>query len=247
MIFNPTNRTRRMVAVVLATGIIGGTAAGGLALSQTAPARTPSPPAHVTATKSTVPRALTRAETAAEDVIGFLEKGKPAKSKAEARILRNLAHGKAADSLRRAGVPEHQIKVFQQRADRTARLSLAGVAPVNVSLAANSVSQLMPGFYARYQDPVPPAVLKLDYLDREVQLRSQAGQQSKAHAAVRQIDATWRQLRPQLATAGGATVAKAYDRHIKVLKAGGASTAIQREAAQGLEIVDQMEGVFLHA
>lgn len=245
MIFNPTNRTRRLVAAVLATGIIGGAAAGGLALSQTAPASTPPPPAHVTATKSTVPRALTRAETAAEDVIGFLEKGKPAKSKAEARILRNLAHGKAADALRRAGVPERQIKVFQQRADQTARLSLAEATPANVSLAANGVSQLMPGLYARYQDPVPPAVLKLDYLDREVQLRSQAGQRSKARAAVRQIDATWRQLRPQLVSAGGATVAKAYDRHIKALKAGGAPTAIQREAAHGLEIVDQMEGVFL--
>lgn len=176
---------------------------------------------------------------------GFLEQGKPAKSKAEARILRGLAHGKAAGELRQAGVAESRVAAFQQRADRTARLSLGGASQLRVSLAANSVSQLMPSFYGRYQDPVPPKVLKLDYLDRQVQLDSRGAQKANLRATVRQLDATWQQLRPQLVQAGGAKVAKAYDQHVNALKRGGTATAIQKQAVHGLDIVDKMEGAFL--
>ena len=103
----------------------------------------------------------------------------------------------------------------------------------------------MPGFYARYQDPVPSAVLKLDYLDRQVQLDSQGGQKAKLRATVQQLDATWQQLRPQLLKAGGSKVAKAYDQHVSALQRGGTATAIQQQAVHGLDIVDQMEAVFL--
>lgn len=254
MIFNPTARTRRIVGALLAAGVVGGSAAGSLAASQSSPPAPPPPkvqqlagaPAHAsTASTSTVPTSVTRAETAAEDIIGFLESGRPAKSKAEARILRDLAHGKAAAELRRAGVSESQITALQQRADRTARLSLGGASALRVSLAANSVSQLMPAFYGRYQDPVPPAVLELDYLDRQIQLESQGGRKAKLRATVRQLDTTWQQLRPQLVRAGGTKVAKAYDQHVSALTRGGTATAIQKQAVHGLDVVDQMEGVFL--
>ena len=259
MMFNPTTRTRKILATLLAAGVVGGTVAGGTAVSKTSPApapkvanaasngpAAPAPKAvHAAVAKSTVPKPLTRAETAAEDVIGFLEKGQPAKAKSEARILRDLAHGKAGDALHRAGVPRAQIKAFQRRADHTARLSLSGAAAHAVSQAANSVSQLMPSFYARYHDPMPATVLKLDYLERQAQLDSQAGQPAKLRDTVRQLDATWQQLRPQLVTAGGATVAGSYDRHVTALKRGGPATAIQNQAVHGLDLVDQMEGVFL--
>jgi len=157
---------------------VGGTLAGGLAAAQSSPAQTPKAvlPA---VSKSTVPKPLTRAETAAEDVIGLLEKGNPAGSRSEARILRELAYGQASGALIRAGASEQQIRTFQQRADRTARLASTGARPVATSLAANSVSELMSGFYARFQDPVPAEVLKLDYLDREIQLRSQSGERRR--------------------------------------------------------------------
>lgn len=241
MIFNPTTRTRRVVASLLAAGVIGGATAGALAGAQPAPAQ----PATAMAAKSTVPKPLTLAETAAEDVIGLLEKGKPAKSKAAARILRDLAHGKAADALRQRGVSRAEIEAFQQRADRTARLSLGGASALQVSQAANRVSQLMPGFYALYHDPVPATVLKLDYLDRQVQLDSQVGQQAKLRVTVRQLDTAWQQLRPQLVKRGGVKVATSYDRHVSVLKRGGTATSTQKQAVHGLVIVDQMEGAFL--
>jgi hypothetical protein len=178
-------------------------------------------------------------------VIGFLEKGQPARSHQAARLLRALAHGRAAAQLRRAGVPAWQIKAFQRRADRVTRLSAAGAPALAVSLAANRVSELMPAFYARYHDPVPAPVLKLDYLDRAVQLYSQAGQSSRAHQAVRDLGSTWTTLRPRVIRAGGATVARAYDRHLTTLERGGTAASIQTEALHGLDVVDQIETVFL--
>lgn len=252
MTFNLNNRTRKIVGAVLATAIVGASATGAVVAGRDAPARAPNPtaqaatPALLTAPAgSTVPKPLMRAESAAEDVIGFLEQGKAAKSKAAARGLRELAHGAAADALRRAGAPESQIVTLQRRADRTARLALSQASPLRVALAANGVSQLMPAFYGRYQDPVPPAVLKLDYLGREVQLRSQGGEAARQRAAVREIAATWRALRPALVKAGGLDVARSYDANVRALKQDGSPRMVQREALTGLEIVDQMEGVFL--
>ena len=241
MLFNPTTRVRRLVAPVLASAVVGGTAAGAVAAVKPKPAAV-----QVAAATSSVPAPLTRAETAAEDVIGYLEKGRPAKSKAEVRILRNLAHGAAADALRHAGVSQSRIAAFQRRADRTARLSLGGAPTLKVSQAANSVSQLMPGFYARFHDPVPAAVLKLDYLDRQVQLDAQAGDRAKLRQTIGQLETTWRQVRPQLVKkAGGTSVASAYDQHVAALRNRVTLSAAQKYAVHGLDVVDQMEKVFL--
>jgi hypothetical protein len=246
MIFNPTDRTRRVVAGVLAAGMLGGGAAG-FAAATTAASAPASPRAAAPAAKpaSTVPAPLTRAETAAEDVIGFLEQGKAAKSRAEARLLAELAHGKAGAALIAAGVPTAKVKAFQQRADRVAALSKTDAGALRVSLAANAVSELMPAFYARFTDPVPPTVLKLDHLDREIQLQSKARDVAKQRAAVGQLAATWKQLRPQLLAAGGGAVVKAYDAHVKAVKKPQSRAALQKEAVHGLDAVDQMEKVFL--
>lgn len=245
MLFNQTSRTRKAVAGLLAAGLVGGAAAGAAATASTTPAQTPRA-SHAVATKSTVPASLKRAETAAEDVIGYLEKGQPAKSHDEARLLRNLAHGKAADALRQAGVPAAQIAGLQQRADRTAALSLGGAPALDVSQAANDVSRLMPAFYARYHDPVPAAVLTLDHLDRQAQLDAKAGHNAALRKTVHRLDATWRQqVRPQLAAAGGAKLLTTYDRHVTALQRGGTTNAIQNQALHGLDVVDHMERVFL--
>jgi hypothetical protein len=241
MIFNPTTRTRKWVGATLAAGILGASTVGGVTAIQAAGATQ----AAAAVPASTVPKSLTRAETAAEDVIGYLEQAQPAKSKSEARVLKTLAHGDAAKALRKAGVSRGQIAKFQQRADRTAQLSRSGASALKVSQAANSVSQLMPGFYSRYHDPVPAAVLKLDYLDRQVQLDARAGDNAKLRTAIAQLEATWKALRPQLVKAGGSSVARSYDKHVVALKGGGAASAVQTEAAHGLDVVDKMEAVFL--
>jgi hypothetical protein len=196
-------------------------------------------------TASTVPASVKRAETAAEDVIGNLEKGLPAQSRAEAHLLQALAHGRAAADLRASGVPALKVGILQQRADRVAHLSAAGAPALDVSLAANHVSRIMPSLYAHYTDPVPSAVLKLDYLEREIQLQSQAAQPAHVRTAVDALRSTWAKVRPSLVQAGGAKVAAAYDAHVRTLGKNAQPAALQQEAVNGLDIVDQMEAVFL--
>lgn len=249
MMFNLDNRIAKGVAALLAASVLGGAAAVAAGTGAKSPP-TPAPKVGVArsakaTSASTVPASLKRAETAAEDVIGYLDKGKPAQAQAEARLLKELARGQAASALSKAGVSQSKIQVLQSRADRVAALSLGSASKLRVSLAANSVSQLMPALYSRYQDPVPAAVLRLDYLDREIQLRSQANQPAKVRAAVKDLGSTWAKVRPPLVKAGGLKVAKRYDRHVQALKNTPSRAAIQQEAVHGLDVVDLMEGVFL--
>jgi hypothetical protein len=193
--FNLDHRLKRGVASALAVAIVGGGAAGAIAAgtgggSQAKPVTAAQPNSFTVRTSAaasvkrpTVRAGLKRAETAAEDVIAYLEQGRPAKSRAEAKLLKRLTHGKVAAELAQAGVPKVKIQALQQRAERVERLSSGGAPKLDVSLAANQVSQLMPSLYARYKDPVPPAVLRLDYLDREIQLRSMGGQTGQIQAA----------------------------------------------------------------
>jgi hypothetical protein len=186
-----------------------------------------------------------RAETAAEDVIGNLEKGLSARSRAEAHLVQALAHGSAAADLRNSGIPALKVRVLQQRADRVAQLSASGAPTLDVSLAANDLSRLMPSLYAHYSDPVPATVLKLNYLEREVQLQSRSAQPVRERAAINSLRSTWAKLRPLLVRAGGAKVAAAYDAHMIALDAPAQPGAFQQEAVKGLDLIDQMEGVFL--
>ena len=247
MLFNVTGRTRRTVAGLVALAILGAGVGG--AVSAATGARGAAPPkiapSNTGTTPSTVPASVKRAETAAEDVIGNLEKGLPAKAKAEARLLQSLAHGRAAADLRSTGVPTLKIGILQQRADRVARLSAAGAPALDVSLAANQVSRMMPALYAHYTDPVPSTVLKLDYLERELQLQSQAAQPAREQAAMTSLTGTWAKVRPALVQAGGAQVATAYDAHVRALTSAAGPAALQQEAVKGLGVVDQMEAIFL--
>jgi hypothetical protein len=248
VMFDMTSRTRRTVAGLLAAAVVGAGVAGAVAAATASPSAAAPKVAvrQAGSTKaSTVPASVKRAETAAEDVIGNLEKGLPAKSKAEAQLLQALAHGRAAADLRSSGVPALKIGVLQQRADRVAHLSAAGAPALDVSLAANHVSRMMPSLYAHYSDPVPATVLKLDYLEREIQLQARAVQPARERAAVDSLRSTWAKLRPALLQAGGAKQAAAYDAHVTALATAAQPAALQQEAVKGLDLVDQIEGVFL--
>jgi hypothetical protein len=198
-----------------------------------------------TATKR-VPRSLGTVESGAEDAIDFAHEGDRPKVVTAIRALRRAADGKAATDLRKAQVPEDRIAALQDRARLVAAIARRAQL-LRVSLAANQVSALMPEFYARYADPVPPAVLKLDYLDREAQLRSQAGDRATVRAAVRDLSSTWAGLRQDVIDARGRKVAASYSRHaaaMRRLSSGSNQASLQREAVTGLELVDRLEGVF---
>lgn len=192
-----------------------------------------------------VPASLGTLESGAEDTVDLAHARRRAAVGRTAREVLRAARGRAASDLRAAGVPQEQVAALQERArlldSIAARASFA-----RVSLAANAISALMPALYARYEDPVPPDVLKLDYLDREAQLRAEAGDSESVPSVVRSLSATWTTLRPDVVSAGGEPVAARYDHHVQVMRrlARPAGRALQREAGTGLELVDELEGQF---
>jgi hypothetical protein len=193
-----------------------------------------------------VPSSLGEVESGAEDTIDFAHQAERAKVVVTARRLRRTAEGPAAADLRQAGVPGERISALRDRARLLQKLAPRGDL-ARVSLAANQISALMPEFYARYKDPVPPDVLKLDYLDREAQLRSLADDQGSVLPAVNEISSTWTTLRRRVIEAGGRRVATRYTRHVgsmRQLARGSDHQALQREAVNGLELVDELEQQF---
>ena len=193
------------------------------------------------------PAILTQVESSAEDLVDHALAGDRAEVVAEARVLASAVNGPAASALRRTGVPAREVLLLRQRAGRVVAAARQG-AFVTVALAANGVSELMPSLYGHYRNAVPPLVLRLDYLDREAQLRSLAHQPRKVTAAVSGLERTWPHLRSKVTAAGGTDEAAAYDRHVAAMTRlrPGDRRAVQVEAVRGLELVDELERVFTH-
>ncbi len=210
------------------------------------PAAQPGPVrASTAASGQAVPASLQAVESGAEDVIEAALARDRAGVVARATALRAEANGPAATALRRARVPAARIALLEQRAAKLARLSRR--APlIEVLLAANEVSALMAGLYARFHDRTPAQLLTLDYLDREAQFRSLARQPARVVAAIASLRRVWTAVRPRVLAAGGRREAAAYDGHVAVM-AGldpRAGASVQSEARRGLELVDALERVF---
>ena len=203
-------------------------------------------PAPAATVKSPVPVSLKATESSAEDIVDFALGHDRQSAVAAAAALKRAAGGSAAAALARAGVRVTEIALLADRADRVLRLARRG-SFISIALAANAVSQLMADLYAHFQDRVPAALLQLDYLDREAQLRSLARQPDKVALAVKQLPPTWTRVRPKVVAAGGASEAAAFSRHVAAMRrvSPGSAARVQAEAARGLELVDRLEEVFL--
>jgi hypothetical protein len=102
----------------------------------------------------------------------------------------------------------------------------------------------MPEFYGRFADEVPPEVLKLDYLDREAELRSLAGDEAGVGGATAGLSATWAGLRPRVSKLDRRLSAR-FTQHVAAMtRLSPSSPALRREAATGLGLVDRLEGAF---
>ena len=198
------------------------------------------------ASKDAVPASLRTAESASEDIIDLALQHDRAGVVARAKVLTAVADGPAATALRRSGAPAAEIVEFQRRAAAVARVS-ADAPLLDVALASNAAFELVPAFFARYDDPVPATVLKLDYLDFAAKLRSLQGDERALGAAVRSLERTWGRLRPHVVAAGGEKVAPLFDAHVGAMRALAANrqpAKTQKEAQHGLDLVDEVESVY---
>jgi hypothetical protein len=190
------------------------------------------------------PQILEATESSAEDLIDYALDNDRSRVVAGAQKLNRTA-AQAVPVLRGAGPTNAQLSALRQRAARVASVSRSGRF-ITVALAANAVSELMPGLYSRFSVAIPPAVLSLDYLEREAQLRARAGQKARVPALVERLATSWSGLRARVRARGGRKEAAAFDKHVAAMKrlAPAAGVGLQREADVGLELVDDLENVF---
>jgi len=233
----PAGYTARTSLPGVATWVACGTVVAVLAIV--------APHARGASAKAPVPSSLTDVESAAEDLVDAALEGNRGDVIADAAALKKGAHGSVTASLRAAGVSASEVAQLGARADRVAGVAQHG-AFVTVALAANSVSALMSDLYAHFQARVPPAVYRLDYLDREAQLRSLARQTARVVTSARALGSTWAGLRRRVIAAGGTKQATAYSAHVSAMSrlARDGGTKLRAEAVRGLALVDELEQVF---
>ena len=190
-----------------------------------------------------VPASLQAVESAAEDTIDFAVAGQRAKALSTARRLQQAADGPVARDLQAAGVPDSEIAGFRRRAAVVARLA-PHADLLRVALASNRAFAYVPIFFARYETKVPAGVQALDHLDYEAKLQAIAHDDLALRGAALQLARAWRTLRDDVARRpGGARVAARYDAHVaRLVKL--KDDAARREAQRGLDLVDEVEGVY---
>jgi hypothetical protein len=123
----------------------------------------------------------------------------------------------------------------------------AGSDGMAAARAANGVSAAMPDLFALYQPAVPPALLALDYLGRELVLDAREADFGGAVAHLADLQATWQSARSLIVDAGGAAAAASYDQSVASLQAdidAASGATLEIEAQTGLDLVDTMEQLF---
>jgi antitoxin (DNA-binding transcriptional repressor) of toxin-antitoxin stability system len=201
--------------------------------------------ASIAPTKHPLPEILIDVESGAEDIVDLALSGDRGTAVSTAADLKSSAYGPATAALVAAGVPAADVSELRRRTSSVLRTAQKG-SFVQIALAANAVSQLMPDLYARFQNRVPTLILALDYFDREAQLRSLARDPGKVVVAIAGLERTWPRVRPKVRAAGGAKEAAAFDRHVLAMTRlrAGTPRKVQAEAVRGLELVDELERVF---
>jgi hypothetical protein len=197
--------------------------------------------------RQSVPRSLSRAESAAEDTIDLILAGKRDEAVRSAGDLDKLAHRELDEDLEGAATKE-ELGEFQARAAELARLAPDGE-PIAVALAANRAFELIARFFGRYDTAVPGAVMQLDYLDFEAKLRALAREIDPVRATVGQLSATWAELAKSLPSGEKASAARTqFEAHVSAMgalvTAGTDFDGMAKEAQHGLDLVDELEAVF---
>ena len=197
--------------------------------------------------RGSVPRSLSRAESAAEDTIDLVLAGKREEAVRSAVELDKLAHRELDEDLEDVATKE-ELGEFQARAAELSRLAPEGE-PIAVALAANRAFELVARFFGRYESEVPGAVMQLDYLDFEAKLRALAHEIEPIRATVGQLSTTWAELGKTFPSGDKASTARTrFDAHVSALGAlavaGNDFDGMAKEAQHGLDLVDELEAVY---
>jgi hypothetical protein len=197
--------------------------------------------------RKSIPRSLSRAESAAEDSIDLILAGNRDKAIRSAANLDQLAQRDLAKDLDGIASKE-ELGELQARATELARIAPSGE-PIAVALAANHAFELIARLFGKFHSDVPAAVLTLDYLDFEAKLRALAHDIDPLRAAVTRLSTTWSELAKPFPSGDKAGAVRGrFDAHVAAMTtmatAGTDFDGMAREAQHGLDLVDELEEVY---
>ncbi len=194
-----------------------------------------------------VPAQLDNVESAAEDAYDLALSGDINGARAKAQALSDDWDNFKPDAVN-AGASSQLVQQVDQAVTAFTQTASQSSNKFAVARAANGVSRYMDQLYRLYSPTVPPAVMRLDYLGRELALDGRQGRLQQARQTLTTTRSTWQALQPTLIDAGGQTVAGGYATTLDAIAAAidrGDGAQLTRQANHSLDLVDDMERVFL--
>lgn len=119
--------------------------------------------------------------------------------------------------------------------------------PVALGRTANRISGSMDQLFELHDPVVPPDIIELDYLGREIALDGMDANVARAAADVDALTARWALVRVRVEDAGGAREATSFEESLSAIRTAVAAAdgaTITAQANELLDRVDGLEGVF---
>ena len=109
---------------------------------------------------------------------------------------------------------------------------------------ANQVTLIAANMTDPFHPVVPPDVVRLDYLGRELEIWAEARDVAKLQSTAAELTRTWESVRPAIEARGPVPLSKEFGDLVAQVRSAKAFDEYARLAPRLLEAVDQLEGVF---
>lgn len=109
---------------------------------------------------------------------------------------------------------------------------------------ANQVTIIAANMTDPFHPVVPPDVVRLDYLGRELEIWAEARDAAKLQSTAAELTRTWESVRLAIEARGPAPLSKEFGDLVAQIKSAKSFDDYARLAPRLLEAVDQLEGVF---
>jgi len=198
-----------------------------------------------TANPGTIPGSLITIEAAAEDIIDFAPSGGWDKIDKDVTDIENAwkAYQPQADQ---AGASK---EIQNAMTSALVRLKTASASKESTATmqSSNDVSAAVVELFALYSPKVPADIGRLDVLERQVILDVAAKDYSAAMKSLAKTKSTWEEVKPIVLEHDGKEVAARFEASLTAQESAlnvKDDATLTREARDGLEIVDALEGLF---
>jgi hypothetical protein len=190
-----------------------------------------------------VPKPALDFEAKAEDAYDTALKGDVAGVRAAAASLGDLWK-KLRKIVQRDRLSSATIRALDKAVARFSSLSATSTDRVQLARAANAISDPMDDVFELYHPKVPPTLISLDFLGREIVLDCKESALQPAASHLKALEPEWAGLRPKVVKAGGSTQATNLDDALAAArKAIGSQdfAELEKRAQAVLDLVDSME------